>query len=35
MDEGAALEADPSYKALIPMRDQRKYRAYIVEGAIP
>ncbi len=36
MDQGAAFEADPSYKALIPMRDQSaKYRAYIVEGATP
>ncbi len=34
MDQGAAFEADPAYKALIPMRDKSaKYRAYIVEGA--
>ncbi len=34
MDQGAAFEADPDYKALIPMRDKSsKYRAYIVEGA--
>ncbi len=34
MDQGAAFEADPDYKALVPMRDKSaRYRAYIVEGA--
>jgi uncharacterized protein (DUF1330 family) len=34
MDQAAAFEADPAYKALIPIRDKSsKYRGYIVEGA--
>ena len=34
IDNAAAFQNDPEYKALVPIRDKSsKYRAYIVEGA--